>query len=196
MECVESADPAFCQEKLRIQVLLRFTNPTTPNHEYTSHVTTTCLRKMLPSLSAPEPFLWTCVPSPGADQVGRVLDYSFCLHYRIEGLKTPFAFWRYRVNELLAEDDIIPDDQAEIALRQKGYPFPAALRTEQWQQCWLRYWEARKINHITVKPEDRAALQFERTCPDARYAPRPPTMREDYEQLQEDTGYLLKAAFN
>ena len=96
--------------------------------------------------------MWTCVPAPGADQVGRVLDYLLCLHYRIEGLKTPFAFWRYRVNELLAEDNLIPENPAEIALRQKGYPFPAALRTEQGQQWWLRYSAVRKIYHITVKP--------------------------------------------
>ena len=43
-------DPAFRQEKLRLQVLLRFTNPTTLNYEYPSHVTTTCLHRMLPSL--------------------------------------------------------------------------------------------------------------------------------------------------
>ena len=85
---------------------------------------------MLPSLSAPEPYLWTCVPAPGVDQVARVLDYLFCFPDRIEGPKTPFAFWRYRVNETLADDDLIPDDQAERALRQKGYPFPATMRTE------------------------------------------------------------------
>ena len=43
-------DPAFRQEKLRLQVLLRFTNPTTLNYEYPSHVTASCLRSMLPSL--------------------------------------------------------------------------------------------------------------------------------------------------
>ena len=85
---------------------------------------------MLPSLSATEPFLWTCVPAPGADQIGRVIDYLFCFLDRIEDPKTPFAFWRYRVNELLAEDDLIPDDPVEIALRLKGYQFPTALRTE------------------------------------------------------------------
>ena len=58
-------------------------------------------------------------PTLGADQVGRVLDYCFCFPDRIEGLYTPFAFWRYGVNKILAEDDIIPDDPAEIALRQK-----------------------------------------------------------------------------
>ena len=82
------ADPAFRQEKLRLQVLLRFTNPTTLNYEYPSHVTTSCLRRMLPSLSAPEPYLWTCVPAPGVDQVARVLDYFFCFPDRIEGPKT------------------------------------------------------------------------------------------------------------
>ena len=55
------ADPAFRQEKLRLQVLLRFTNHTTLNYEYPSHVTPTCIRTMLPILSATEPFLWTCV---------------------------------------------------------------------------------------------------------------------------------------
>ena len=84
---------------------------------------------MLQSLSAPEPYLWTCVPAHGVDKVARVLDYLFCFPDRIEGPKTPFAFWRYRVNEILAENDLIPDDPEEIALRQKGYPFPAALRT-------------------------------------------------------------------
>ena len=113
------ADPAFCQEKLRIQVLFRFTNLTTLNYEYPSHVTTSCLRKMLPSISATEPYLWTCVPAHGVDQVARVLDYFFSFPDRIEGLKTPFAFWRYRVNEPLAEDDIIHDDPSELALRQK-----------------------------------------------------------------------------
>ena len=100
---------------------------------------------MLPSLSATEPFFWTCVPPPGVDQVARVLDYLFCFPDRIEGPKTPFAFWRYRVNELLAEDNLIPYDPAEIALRLKGYPFPNALRTEQGYQWWLRYSAARKI---------------------------------------------------
>ena len=89
---------------------------------------------MLISLSATEPFLWTCVPAPGADHIGRVLDYLFCFPDKIQGHKTPFAFWRYRVNELLEDDDLIPDDPAEIALCQKGYPFPTALRTEQGQQ--------------------------------------------------------------
>ena len=84
---------------------------------------------MLPSLSATEPYLWTCVPAPGVDHVARVLDYFFCFPDRIEGPKTTFAFWRYRVNEILAEDDLIHDVQAELALRQKGYPFPSALRT-------------------------------------------------------------------
>ena len=51
------------------------------------------------------------------DQVARVLDYFFCFPDGIEGPKTPFAFWRYRVNELRAEDDLIPDDPEEIALR-------------------------------------------------------------------------------
>ena len=122
-----NADPAFRQEKLRIQVILRFTNPTTLNYEYQSHVTTSCLRRMLPSLSAPEPYLWTCVQAPGVDQVARVLDYLLCFPDRIEGPKTPFALWRYRVNEILAEYDLIPDDTAEIALRQKGYPVPEDL---------------------------------------------------------------------
>ena len=155
-----------------MQVLLRFTNPTTLNYEYPSHVTTSCLRRMLPSLSAPEPYLGTCVPAPGVDQVARVLDYFFCFPDRIEGPKTPFAFWRYRVNEILAEDDLIPDDPEERELRRKGYPFPAALRTEHGQQWWLRYLAARKIYAITVKPEDRAALPFDRSYPDAGYAPR------------------------
>ena len=57
--------------------------------------------------------MWTRVPAPGVDQVARVLDYFFCFPDRIEGPKTPFAFWRYRVNEILAEDDLIPDDPAE-----------------------------------------------------------------------------------
>ena len=64
------------------------------------------------------------------------------------------------LNEILAEDDLITDDPEEIALRQKGYPFPAALRTEQGQQWWLRYSAARKIYSITVKPEDWAALPW------------------------------------
>ena len=137
-----------------------------------------------------------CVHAPGVDKVARVLDYFFCLHDRIEGPKAPFAFCRYRDNEILAEDDLIPDDPAERALRQKGYPFPAALRTEQWQQWWLRYSAARKIYEITVKPEDRAALPFDRSYPDAGYALRQITILEDYEQLPEDIGYPLNAAFN
>ena len=40
-----------------------------------------------------------------------------------------------------------------------------------------------------MKPEDRAALSFDRYYPDAGYAPRTITMRADYEQLPEDTGY-------
>ena len=99
------------------------------------------------------------------------------------------------MNEILAEDDLIHDDPAEILLRQKGYPFPAALRTEQGQQWWLRYSAPRKIYSITVKPEDRAALPFDRSYTDAGYAPLPITMRADYEQLHEDTGYPLNAAF-
>ena len=79
---------------------------------------------MLPSLSAPEPYLWTCVPAPGVDQVARVLYYFFCFPDRIEGPKTPFAFWRYRVNEILAEDDLQPEDSKDVALRENGYPFP------------------------------------------------------------------------
>ena len=47
-----------------------------------------------------------------------------------------------------------------------------------------------------MKPEDRAALPFDRSYPDAGYAPRPITMRPDYEQLPENTGYPLNAAFN
>ena len=66
-----------------MQVLLRFTNPTTLNYEYPSHVTTSFLRRMLPSLSAPEPYLWTCVHAPAVDQVARVLDYLFCFPDRI-----------------------------------------------------------------------------------------------------------------
>ena len=139
---------------------------------------------MLPSLSAPEPYLRTCVPAPGVDQVARVLDYlSSCFPDRIEGPKTPSAFWRYRMNEILAEDDLIPYDSAERALRQKGYPFPAAQSTEQWQQWWHRYSAARTFYEITVKPEDRAALPFDRSYQDAGYAHRPITMRADYEQL-------------
>ena len=87
------------------------------------------------------------------------------------------------MNEILAEDELIPDDPAEIALRQKGYPFHASLRTQPGQQWRLRYSAARKIYAITVKPEDRAALPFDRSYPDAGYAPRPITMRSDYEQL-------------
>ena len=143
-------DPAFRQEKLRLQGLLRFTNPTTLNYEYPSHVTTSCLRRMLPSLSASEPYLWTCVPAQGVDQVARVLDYFFSFPDRIEGPRTPFAFWRYRVNEILAEDDLQPTDPREIEMRKKGYPFHEALRTEQGKQWWLRYSAARKIYAITV----------------------------------------------
>ena len=47
-----------------------------------------------------------------------------------------------------------------------------------------------------MKPEDRAALPFDRSYPDAGYAPLPITMRADYEQIPEDTGYHLNAAFN
>ena len=47
-----------------------------------------------------------------------------------------------------------------------------------------------------MKPEDRAALPFDRYYPDAGYAPRPITIRADYEQLPEDTGYPLNAALN
>ena len=67
------------------------------------------------------------------DVVARVIDYVNCFPDRIEGPKTRFAFWRYRVNEVLVEDDIIHDDPAERALRQNGYQFHAALRTEQVQ---------------------------------------------------------------
>ena len=52
------------------------------------------------------------------------------------------------------------------------------------------------IYEITVNPEDRAALPFDRSYPDAGYAPRPIIMRADYEQLPEDTAYPLNAAFN
>ena len=97
------------------------------------------------------------------DQVARVLDYIFCFPDRIEGPKTTFAFWRYRVNDIMAEDDFIPENPAERAIRLKDYPFPAALRTEKWQQWWLRYSAARKIYEITVKPEDRTALPFDRS---------------------------------
>ena len=79
----------------------------------------------------------------------------------------------YRVNELLAEDDIIPDDPAEVVLRRKGYPFHAAFHTEQGQQWWLRYSAARRIYDITVKPENRDALPFDRSNPDTGYPPRP-----------------------
>ena len=47
-----------------------------------------------------------------------------------------------------------------------------------------------------MKPEYRAALPFDRSYPDAGYAPSPITMRADYEQLPEDTCYPLNAAFN
>ena len=47
-----------------------------------------------------------------------------------------------------------------------------------------------------VKPEDREALPFDRSYPDAGYAYRPITMRADYKQLPEDTCYQLNAAFN
>ena len=114
----------------------------------------------------------------------------------VECSKTPFDFWWYRVNELVAEDDIISEDTAEIAFRQKGYPLPAALRTEQEQQWWLRYLAARKIFEITVKPEDRAVLLLDRSYPDSGYAPLHPAMRADYDQLPEDPGYPLNAAFN
>ena len=40
------------------------------------------------------------------------------------------------------------------------------------------------------------ALPFDRSYPDAGYAPRPITVRADYEQLHEDSGYPLNAAFN
>ena len=108
----------------------------------------------------------------------------------------PFAFWRYRVNEILAEDDLQPTDSKDVELRRKGYPFHAALRTEQGEQWWLPYSAAQKIYEITVKPEDSEALPFDRSYPDAGYAPRPITMKADYEQLPEDFGYPLNAAFN
>ena len=60
---------------------------------------------MLHSISATEPYLWTCVPAPGVEQVARASDYLFC--------------FPDLVNELLADDDLIPDDPAEIAIRQK-----------------------------------------------------------------------------
>ena len=94
----------------------------------------------------------------------------------------PFAFWRYRVNEILAEDDLQPTDPKEVELRRKGSPFPEALRTEQGEQWWLRYSAARKIYEITVKPEDRAAILFDHSYPDAGYSPRHITMRADYEK--------------
>ena len=47
-----------------------------------------------------------------------------------------------------------------------------------------------------MNPEDRATLPFDHSYQDAGYAPRPITMRADYEQLPEDTGYPLNAAFN
>ena len=56
--------------------------------------------------------------------------------------------------------------------------------------------KARKIYSITLKQEDRAALPFDRFYPDAGYAPRPITMRADYEQLPEDIGYPLNAVFS
>ena len=150
---------------------------------------------MLPSLSAPEPYLWTCVPAPGVDQVARVLDYFFSFPDRIEGPRTPFAFWRYRVNEILAEDDLQPTDPKEIELRRKGYPFPEALRTEQGDQWWLRYSAARRIYDITVKPENRDALPFDRANPDSGYPPRPVTTKADYEQTPDEFSHPLNAAF-
>ena len=38
------------------------------------------------------------------------------------------------MNKIMAEDDLNPEDPKEVALCKKGYPFPAALRTEQGQQ--------------------------------------------------------------
>ena len=46
-----------------------------------------------------------------------------------------------------------------------------------------------------MKPEDRESLPFDRSYTDAGYAPRPITMKADYEQLPEDFGYPLNAAF-
>ena len=84
----------------------------------------------------------------------------------------PFTLGQYQPTKTLTRlIDLIPYYPAEIALRQKGYPFPAALRTEQGQQWWLRYSAARKIYAITVKPEDRAALPFDRSYPDAGTRP-------------------------
>ena len=83
---------------------------------------------MLPSLSALEAFPWTRVQATGADQVAQILHYFSNFPNQIEGPKTTYAFWRRRVNELLAEDDIIPDDPAEIVLLAKGYQFAAEPR--------------------------------------------------------------------
>ena len=140
--------------------------------------------------------MWTCVPATGEDQVGQVLNYFLSFPDRINCSKTPCAFWRYLVNERLAEDDIIHDDAAEIALRARVYPFPAALSTEQGQHWWLQYTAAWKIYEITVKYEGRAVLSFDRSYPDACYSPRHQAMRADYEQLSEDPGYPLNAACN
>ena len=47
-----------------------------------------------------------------------------------------------------------------------------------------------------MKPEDREALPFDRSYPDAGYAPRTFTTKADYEQTPEDFGYPLTAAYN
>ena len=52
------------------------------------------------------------------------------------------------------------------------------------------------IYDITVKPEDRDFLPFDRSYPDAGYAPHPITSKADYEQLPENFGYQLNVAFN
>ena len=63
---------------------------------------------MLPSLSASEPYMCTYSPAPVADTVTQVIYYFFNFPDRIECTKTPWAFCRYLVREILAEDDIIP----------------------------------------------------------------------------------------
>ena len=68
-------------------------------------------------------------PAPGADPIAQVLDYFFCFPDRIDGVKTPCAFWRYKVNEILSELDIVPYDAVEVETRANGYTFPSALRT-------------------------------------------------------------------
>ena len=98
---------------------------------YPSHVTPEFLGRMLPSLSAPEPFVWMYSPDPGADTIGQVLDYLFCFHYRIEGVKTPWVFWRYKINKILSVRDIVPDDAVEV---KRGQTDTAFLRHSAWSR--------------------------------------------------------------